>query len=487
MVLLMSSALVLLLAAGSLAARDLPPLVTQPAPVVIPAPVVKSLANGMKVVVVENHALPVVTLKFAIKTGAASDPAGLPGTAQFVASMLNEGTRDRSAQDIAEAVDDMGGVFDSGADWDDSWASLSVLNNHTPLAFTLLSDMVINPAFRPAEVERIRRQTVSALAVLRRDPGYLADTLIQRVIFAGTPYSHPENGTEASIQRISAGDLARFHDQYYQPQNAVLVVVGDTTVPQAIDLAKSAFGTWRGGEPAPVPPAPATEVSSGQPRIVVIDDPNAVQTEIRIANRAVSRASPEYDALTVANQVLGGPAENRLFSELRINRGLVYGASSDLICYRSQGAWEIKTSTRTAETIKTVRLILGQMNELKDGRINGRELLNAQNYLIGHMALDFETSQQVADHLLKLMIYHLPMDTWNLTPKALRGLSTEEVSGAAEQYLNSADAVIVLVGNAAGFKDGLKTLGPVRIIPMAEVDFASNTSEHPSSSTAAAR
>lgn len=487
MMLLISSVFVLLFAVGILAARDLPPLVQQPAPVAIPTPVVKSLANGMKVVVVENHTLPVVTLKFAIKTGAAADPAGLPGTAQFVASMLNEGTRNRSAQDIAEAVDDMGGVFDSGADWDDSWASLSVLSNHTPLAFTLLSDMVINPAFRPAEVERIRRQTISALSVLRRDPGYLADTLVERMIFAGTPYSHPENGVEASIQRISPDDLAEFHRRYYEPQNAVLVVVGDITVAQAVDLAEDAFGAWQGNGLPPLSRASEPEASPGRPRIVVIDDPNSVQTEIRIANRAVSRASSDYNALTVANQVLGGPAENRLFSELRIDRGLVYGASSDLICYRSEGAWEIKTSTRTAETIKTVRLILRQMDELKNDRINGRELLNAQNYLIGHMALDFETSQQVADHILKLMIYHLPTDTWNLTPKALRGLSTQEVSSGAKQYLNSADAVIVLVGNAAAFKDGLKSLGTARIIPLAEVDFASNTLKQSPSGTAAAR
>lgn len=469
---------VCLLAACSLQARDLPPLVPQPAPMVVPAPVAQTLGNGMKVLVVQDHALPVITLRLAVLTGAAADPASLPGTAQFVASMLNEGTRTRSALEIAEAIDGMGGVFDSGADWDDSWASLSVLSNHAQLAFDLLSDMAINPAFRPAEVERIRRQTLSALDVLRRDPDYLADTLIERVIFSGTPYSHPKDGVTESVQRLSRDDLARFHDRYYQPSNAVLVVVGDITTAQAWDLAKSAFGGWKAGEPLPAPQSSPAEPQA-TPRVVVIDDPNAVQTEIRIANLAFRRNSSEYGALTVANQVLGGPAENRLFSELRIRRGLVYGASSDLVCYRNAGAWEIKTSTRTDETIKTVSLILSQMNDLEDGSINGRELQNAQNYLVGHMALDFETSQQIADHVLSLMINDLPMDALTHRAEQIRNLSVDEVSAAARKYLNSSQAAIILVGNAAEFKHGLKSFGPARIIPLTDVDFAASTLEQP--------
>ncbi|MGH9353895.1 MAG: M16 family metallopeptidase, partial [Terriglobia bacterium] len=471
-----------LLTAASLDARNLPPLVPQPAPVVVPAPVAETLGNGMKVVMVENHALPVVTLKLAIRTGAEADPAGLPGTAQFVASLLDEGTRTRSAQEIAEAVDGMGGVFDSGADWDDSWASLSVLSNHAQRAFDLLSDMVINPAFRPAEVERIRRQTLSALDVLRRDPGYLADTLLERVIFSGTPYSHPKDGVRESVRRLSRGDLARFHDRYYQPSNAVLVVVGDISAAQAIDLARSVFGAWKTSEAPPPARNPPPGAMPESRRVVVIDDPNAVQTEIRIASPAVSRNSPEYDALTAANQVLGGPAENRLFSVLRIRRGLVYGASSNLVCYRNAGAWEIKTSTRTSETVKTVNLILRQMSDLEDHSINGKELQNAQNYLVGHMALDFETSQQIADHVLSLMIDDLPMDTWNHKAEKIQSLSIEDISAAARQYLNPDHAAIIMVGNAAEFKDDLKSLGPARIIPLADVDFASSTLEQPSQS-----
>ncbi|MGH9398484.1 MAG: M16 family metallopeptidase [Terriglobia bacterium] len=465
----------------SLPARDLPPVVPPPAPVTIPMPSIRALANGLKVVVLESHGLPAVTLTLATRTGAEADTSQLPGTAQFVASLLNEGTKTRTAQQIAEAVDGMGAMFDSGAEWDDSWASLSVLSDHTGEGFSLLSDMVINTAFAPAEINRLRRQTISALEILRRDPGYLADTLLEREVFWGTPYSHPANGVEESVRSLSRRDLERFHDRYYQPSNAILVVVGDIGTERAFDLAQKYFGGWKDSEALPNPqPAPLAAPKSR--RVVVIDDPNAVQTEIRVANVGINRSSPDYDALTVANQVLGGPAENWLFTVLRTRRGLVYGASSSLVCYRSEGAWEIKTSTRTAETGKAVDLILRQMKRMDSRAISQDELANAKDYLVGNMALDFETSSQIAEHILDLMVYDLPLDTWNQKAQKIRALTIDGVWAATRDYLKPGSAVIVLVGNAAGFKNALKGLGPARIIPMADVDLASATLERPANS-----
>lgn len=478
--------------AASLPARELPPLVPPPQPVGVPLPSTVTLPNGLKVLVLERHRLPVLTLNLAVKAGAEADPPGMSGAAQFAASLLSEGTQDRKAQQIAEAIDDAGGVIDTGAEWDDSYATLSVLSDHAELAFDLLSDIVIRPAFSPGEVKRIRKQTLSALEVLGHDPGYLADTLFERMVFWGTPYSHPANGVEESIRRITPRDLRCFHDTYYRPSNAVLVVVGDIASSQAFDLARQFFGGWNprnGRRPqaalAPLargaPPDFKSHDGSDQEsrQVVVIDDPNAVQTEIRVGNPAIRRASPDYGALTLANQVLGGPAVNLLFSVLRSRRGLVYGASSDLVCYRSGGAWEAKTSTRTAETPKTVGLILDQMKRLRDHSLNHPDLEMAQDYLIGHMALDFETSQEVAQQLLELLVYNLPLDYWSHFPKEIRSLTASQVRLATRRYLNPQRSVIVLVGNAKDFKDNLKKFGKVRIIPLADVDLASATLERP--------
>ncbi|MGH9326075.1 MAG: M16 family metallopeptidase [Terriglobia bacterium] len=460
-----------------LPARELPPLVPPPPAMVMPEPSFKVLANGLKVVALERHALPIVTLTFTTPAGSAADPPHLAGMAQFVAALLNEGTRDRSALQIAEAIDDAGGTIDTGADWDDSYARLSVLADHTGLAFDLLSDITIRPAFAPDEVERIRKQIVSALDILHDDPSYLADTMFERVVFQGTTYSHPPEGVEGSIQRITSKDLRRFHARYYRPANSALVVVGDISTTNAFDLAQRFFGHWRGGKPFHLPHV--SPISRLARRVVVIDDPEAVQTEIRIGNAAIDRDNPDYDALTVANQILGGPAENLLFSALRSRRGLVYGASSDLVCYRNAGDWEAQTSTETSETIKTVELMLDQMKRVAGRDMDREDLQLAQNYLVGHMALEFETSPEITDQLVSLLTYNLPLDYWNSFPAQIRGLTDQKVAEATGRYLKPEKADIVLVGNASGFKKNLKKLGAAQIIPIGEIDFASATLEQP--------
>lgn len=465
-------------AVGWLPARELPPSVPSPQPPHVFIPVVQTLSNGLKIAVIEQPGLPIITLTLAIRTGSEADPPESPGTAQLVASLLNEGAGHRSAAQIAALIDGAGGTISTGADWDDSYATLSVLSSYTPLAFSLLSDIVIHPTFARQEVERIRKQTLSALDILRHDPGYLADTLIERMVFEGTPYAHPADGVEQSVRRITPQELRAFHNRYYQPANAILVVSGDIQTAQALDLAKRVFGGWQGSGLPVAPPVKPSQPSRSR-QIVVIDDPDAVQTEIRVANLAIDRDSSDYDALSVANQILGGPAENLLFSALRSRRGLVYGASSNLVCYRSAGAWESQTATSTDTTIETLRLMLDQMKSLRHRALGGEDLRMAQDYLIGHMALQFGTSDQIAARVLDLMIYNLPLNTWNLFPQKIRQLTRREVLQATRRYLHPEQAVIVLVGNAADFKQSLKKLGRVRVIPIASVDLAAASLESP--------
>jgi zinc protease len=458
----------------TLSARQFPPSVPPPQPIVLPEAAVRTLPNGLEVVVLERHGLPVVTLDLAIKTGSEADPPNLPGTAEFVASLLDEGTAKRTAQQIAAALDDTGATLDTGAEWDDSYATVTALHSHIRLAFDVLSDIFIHPSFEPAEVERIRKQTLSALDVLREDPEYIADTLAEELAFQGTPYSHPANGVGESIRRVQIESLKRFHAQYYQPSNAVLVAVGDISASNAFAMARHYFGPWQNGQPIPRIEMRARQAAPER-RIVAVDDPNAVQTIIRIANRGIERDSSEYPALTVANQVLGGPAENLLFSALRTRRGLVYGASSDLDCYRIAGLWEEKTATQTGETLRAVQLILEQMKKLRGRYLGPWDLENAQNYLVGHMALDLESSQDIADHLLELMIYGLPINAWNRFPQQVRSLQINDVRAAIRSYLKPDDAVIVLVGNLSGLAKDLKKLGPVQMIPLSKVNLASES------------
>ena len=469
-----TGAICLLLVALAIPARagDYPPSVPPPKPIVIPTPVIQMLPNGLQVVVVERHTLPLVTLRMVVKSGAECDPPNLPGTAALVNGLLTEGTAHRTSRQIAEAIDSVGGVVDNDVDWDSAYLSLSVLADRTELAYDLVSDMIVHPAFSPAEIERQRKQTLSGLQVAHDDPAYVADTAFQKVIFAGTAYGHPEDGTIKSAERITAKDLRDFHSLHYQPANCILAVVGDLTAKDAMELAARYFSGWKNGsEPAPRPSGAPTPAADR--RVVAIDKSGAVQTEIRIGNLGVPRDSPDYLALSVVNEILGGPSENRLFKALRTRQGLTYGASSDLVCRRHLGAWVAKTFTRTPETVKSAHIALEQVQTLQDHGINRGELDTAQSYLVGHMALEFETSDNVASKVLDLIQDGLPLDYWNHYTENVQALTTREVNDAAKRYLDADRDVIVLVGNISDFKKDLKKFGHVRIIPLNEIDFGS--------------
>ncbi len=465
----------LLLAATLGLARENPPSVPAPKPVHLPPPAVSTLPNRLTVVVVERHSLPIITLRLLVRAGAEADPAHLPGTAQMVSSLLTEGTARRDALTIADMIDSIGGVVDTGADWDDSYATLSVLSDQTERAFDLLSDIVLHPAFKPSELERKRRQTLSALEALRKEPGYVADTAVREVALAGTPYGHAEDGTPAAVRRIAAQDLQSFHTRFYRPSNSILAVVGDISPAQAFELTRKYFGKWEDGRTAAG--CPSELAWPARRRVVVIEKPEAVQTEIRIANPGIPRESPDYDALSIANQVLGGPASNRLFRALRTRQGLTYGASSDLVCHRTLGIWIAKTSTRSSETIKTVQLSLEQMKRLRDHGISADELETAKGYLIGHLALDFEDSEGIATHVLDLMLHGLPLHYWDELPARVQALSAKDILEVTRRFLDPDRSAIVLVGHLAGFQKELKKLGPVRVIPPGSVDFASASLE----------
>jgi zinc protease len=464
--------------AGAVTTQQYPPAVPEPKPYHLPTPSVQKLPNGLTLVVVERHSLPLATLRLVVKSGAESDPANAMGAAQMVTSLLNQGTARRSALEIAAAIDAAGGEIDTGAEWDDSYAELSVLGDHTEAAFDLLADMTRNPAFAPAELERKRRQTLSALEVAYQDPGYLADTAFRQLALEGTPYGHPQDGTTASVRRLTRDDLLAFHAQYYRPGNSILAAVGDITPEEALRLAGKFFGDWKGDASANTNQRGA--IANEKTRIIAIDKPDAVQTEIRVGNYGIRRNSQDYVALTVANQILGGPAANRLFSALRTERGLTYGASSELNCYRTAGTWEAKTSTRTPETIKALKVILSEMQTLREHSITPTELSIAKSYLVGHQALEFESSRSVAEHVVDLMVYGLPLDDVNQFPDRVRALTSSDVAEAIQRHLETDHLAIVLVGNIAGFKKQLKKLGRTQIIPAERIDFGAARMENSS-------
>jgi zinc protease len=452
--------------------KEFPPAAVAPPQVAIPAPVLRTLPNGLRVILIKRRSVPLVTLHAMVMAGSENDPPGRAGMAEFVAGLLTEGTRKRSALDIAQAIDRAGGTIDAGAGWDETIASVSVLADRKALAFDLLSDILMHPAFAPAEIERYRRQTLSALRVLKDDPRYVADAVLRRELLAGTPYAHPPEGTEATLNALTRRDLQGFHQRYFGPKNTTLAVLGDVTPQEGFDLAGKYFGGWRGREAAPVksPPSPEPKPLHG---VILINEPGAVETEIRVGNPGVARSSPAYVPLTVANQILGGPAGNQLYLDLRTELGLTYSASSALHCYRTLGTWIAKTSTRTGDTVKAVTQMLRQIRRIRTHPPSEPQIQMARNYLVGHLALQFEPLDGIAGHFLELILYGLPLDYWSDYAERIHGVTPEDVLSIASTYLQPHRQVIVLVGNVAGFAKQLKQFGRVRVIPLSRLDLRS--------------
>lgn len=453
---------------------DTAPAVGQAPTAKLPPVAEKRLPNGMRVIVVENHEQPVVTMSLMIRSGATSEPAEKAGLAQLTAGLVDQGTTTRSAQQIAETIDSAGGSLSVNASWDSTIASTTVLANRTGVAAELLSDVLRNPTFKDEEIERVRTQTLNALKLNLSDAGAVADQVFESVVYGGTPYGHPIEGTADTVRGIKRDDLVAFHKEHYIPNNATLAVVGDIKAKEAFALAEQQFAGWeKGAEPAEVKPV---EMQPGQLRIIVLDKPDAEQTEIRAGLAGFPRADSDYFPGLVANAILGGaPFSSRIESELRVKRGLTYGARSNFDARRQAGAFEIDTNTKVATTAEAVGVILDQIAMFRNTGADEKDLEQRKKFLTGVFLLSLETPAGVASRLLQAELYGLGSDYVESFTKNVQAVTPADVRRVAQARIVPGHMLIVLAGKASAFADEIKKYGPVETIPFNEVDFTAPT------------
>ena len=246
-------------------AQETPPPPAAPRPVNVPKPAERTLRNGLRVIVIENHATPLVGAQLMVKNGGEVDPADLSGAADMTAELLTKGTKTRTAPQIAQEIEALGGVINSAAGWDASRASVNVIASKTEPAMTILADVVRNPVFKEEEIERLRQQYLDSLSVGMNSPGTLASWVASRVVFGGSPYGHPVSGTPESIPRIKREDITSLHSTYYRPDNAILVIGGDIKSDDAFKLAEKLFGDWAKPSTAlPAAPSKSDAAAAGQ-------------------------------------------------------------------------------------------------------------------------------------------------------------------------------------------------------------------------------
>ncbi len=455
-----------------------PPLAARP--VSFPPYQIKTLSNGLQVVVVLHHEEPAVSFRLLVRAGAMQEPADKPGVASFVGSLLNQGTTTKSAEQIATEIESAGGIIGVGAGNELSFINGAVVKDQVDLVLGLAADMVEHPAFAPEEIDRQRRQMLSSLQVSYDDPDYLADLVFNRLVFGFHPYGRPNDGTPESIGRITRDDLVAFERTWFVPNNALLAVVGDLSADEAFAAAEKAFGGWaRRDVPAvtPVDPPPPTR------RLVVIDRPGSAQTEIRIGQIAIARTDPDFLPVDLAIRILGGEGANRLFGVLRTDRGLTYGASADVRAYKNAGDIVAQTNTRSPTTGQALRLMVDEYARLQKEPVDGRELRGAQDFMAGNFPLTIETPSAIAEQVLGRLFYGQDLKDLETYRDRVERVTVGDVSRVSRDLLKPDRLSIVLVGDASVFVNDLKALGftDFERIPVAQLDLNSPTLKRVSS------
>lgn len=449
-----------------------PPPPATPRSVQFPKPVEKTLANGLRVVVVQRSEMPLISAQLLIRSGGEVDPSDLGGVADMTASLLTRGTTTRSATQIAEQIEALGGFIGSNAGWDSSTINTSVSTPRIGAAMEILADVVRNPAFKDEEIERLRRQSLNNLKVQLGQPGAIARFVAARVVYRDAAYGHPLSGTPESVPRIKRDDIVRIHGTFYRPDNAILIIGGDMTPENGFALAQKYFGDW--AKPATELPKVSvlTPVSeAGNRRILVIDKPDAGQAAVVLARSGINRSNPDYYRGIVANSVLSGYS-GRLNQEIRIKRGLSYGAGSSLDTRRWAGSFSASSQTKNESGAEVATLTLDEIKRLAAGDLPDSELTPRKAVLVGGFARGMETTGGLVGVVGSLAIYGVSFDEINRYVGNVQAIKAEDVKRFAASKLSADGTSIIIVGDARKFLPALQKVFPqVEVIPVAELDL----------------
>ncbi|MGZ8380876.1 MAG: M16 family metallopeptidase [Nitrospira sp.] len=406
--------------------------------------------NGMTVLVLEQHFLPIVEIHALIKAGSAQDPPEKAGLANFVASLLDEGTTTRSSRQLAEQIDFVGGSLGAQAGEDFTTASARTLKKDIDLGFTLLADILQRPAFPKHEFERVRSQILGEITSDNDDPGHVAMKAFNQLVFQNHPYRWPVNGTEETLGKVTLADVQNFYAKEYLPNQVILTIVGDVTVDQATTLVQTYFGSWKKGV---VQPRTVKKPAAIEKKIVQLIEKDLTQSTIVIGHPGISRTNPDYYAVTVMNHVLGaGGFSSRLMDTIRDKQGLAYGITSHYDARALPGSFWINLQTRTETTNQAISGVLAEMKAIREAPVSDQELADAKAFLMGSFPLRLDSTSKLAQVLAQVEFFGLGFDYFSQYQKWIERVTKEDVQRVAKQYLDPQHYALVVVGNIAKAK-----------------------------------
>jgi predicted Zn-dependent peptidase len=423
----------------------------------LPAIDKSTLANGLRVWSIRHTQVPILSFVLLIDRGAAADPAGQDGLAALAADMLDEGSGDRSAIQIHEALALIGAQFDTDIGSDATAVSVTSLSRVADRALALVGDIVVRPALREADFMRVRQLRLHRLTQLRDSPSAVADRTFLKLVYGDDPYGHSPIGSEASLSAITIDDVSAFHRREIVPTGATLLAVGDCEHESMVRLAERVFGSWAGAAPAP-PPRPAAPAAAA--RMALVPRPGAPQSELRIGQIAAARQTPDYHALAVANAILGGQFVSRVNLNLREDKGFTYGARTAFEFRKRRGPFVLQVSVQSAATARAIEESLGEIAAIRGTRpVSADELSFGIAALTRGYARNFETADQIGRAVMQLALYDLPGDYYAQYVARVESVTRDDVTRVMTEHLDPARLTTVIVGDPAAFASDLERLG----------------------------
>jgi zinc protease len=456
--------------------QEQPPTPGAPRSAKVPAVVEKKLANGLTVATVARKNVPLVTVEILVKSGAFWERPDKAGLANLTATMLTKGTQTKSASQIAEQIEFLGGSISAAAGWNNSVVQITVLSDKLDQAMTILSDVVVNPAFKQEELDLLKSQTLDGLASNLKQAGFLANYVASKYSFR----EHPAGGTLDSIKNITRDDIAKFKNENYSPDNSVLIFTGDINAARANALAQKFFAGWakvkneRNIFLAPAVPTPKSEKVFK--RILVVDLPDSGQAAVNYTKnlKDLYRSKNEvFYPASVLNSVLGGGYSSRLNQEIRIKRGLSYGAGSSFAWRSWKTNFSARTQTKNESTAEVAQLVEAEIQRLTDEAVTEAELSPRKLVLTGDFGRDLETTVGMADKVGELYGFNLPTSELNSYIQNVQTTSSANLREFAQNYLKGGD--LIIVGDYKVFKDDLAKRFPdmkIEVIKADELDLS---------------
>jgi zinc protease len=407
------------------------------------------LPNGMVLLVAERHSVPIVTVSLRIQAGAVLDPPDKPGVANLAATLLTQGTKTRTAPQISEAIEFVGGSLSVEAGQELTTFSLSVLSKDLDLGLDLLADVLRNPVFAPADIERKKREVIAGIKRDQEDPGIVSWQTFLKLVYGTNPYGRPIEGTEASVPTITRDDLVRFHRAYFHPNKAILAVVGDVTLADLKHRLDAKLSGWTPGGPTVSPPPKPAPLPQKVLRTIQRD---VTQANINLGHLGTTRDNPDYYAVQVMNYLLGGGFNSYLIGKIRDEKGWAYDVGSYFSPGKYTGEFSVSMQTKNEVADQAIQAALEQIRRIREQPVNAQDLQDAKAYLTGSFPLRLDTSSKLVGWLAGIEYYGLGLDYVDRYPALINAVTAADVQRVAQKYLDPDHYALAVVADLSKAK-----------------------------------